>query len=36
MVVTPIDEEEVLDLVDEATAFKVTKARAVDITFYYE
>ena len=36
MVVTPIDEEEVLELVDEATAFKVTKARAVDITFYYE
>ena len=36
MVVTAVDEEHVLELVNDAIEENVIKVRAVDITFWYE
>jgi hypothetical protein len=36
MVVTAVDEEHVLELVNDAIEANVIKVRAVDITFWYE
>jgi hypothetical protein len=36
MVVTPVESDEVFDLVNDATNYNVTKVTAVDITFYNE
>jgi hypothetical protein len=36
MVVTPVEEDQVFDLVNDAIDANVTKVKAVDITFWYE
>ena len=36
MVVTPVEEDDVFDLVNDAIEANVTKVKAVDITFRYD